>query len=533
MRRLPQQLYTAEQVRQLDRLAIGGVADHPGIDGFELMGRAADAAFSRLLQSYPQLDQDAGMQVFCGAGNNGGDGYLIAALASERRISVSVTALKHPDELTGDARKAFEYCSSKGIRIALWCDESAVTGEILVDAMLGTGLSGEVRGDYRRAIEALNHSGKPVVAVDIPSGLCADTGAVLGAAVQAELTVTFIGTKQGLLTGDGPQLCGTLHFTDLDVPAVVYNRLKPSSIRLDKSALKELMAPRKRTAHKGDYGHVLIIGGNHGMPGAVIMAAEAAISCGAGKVTVATRPEHLPALAIRRPEVMAVGVGSRVDLQSLLHDKTVIVAGPGIGTDSWAYDLVDEALNADVPVVLDADALNLLSEHSQLRRARKFPMMLTPHPGEAARLLKTDTGSVQKDRFAAVASLSATYNACVVLKGAGSLIQYEQQTSLCSAGNPGMAVAGMGDVLSGVIGALLAQNLPVYDAARLGVWLHASGADTLAWQQGETGLLATDTIPFIRQQLNELTGQAVKNRGSIVADDAQSYARKSDAETCT
>ena len=516
MRSLPQQLYTADQVRQLDRLAIAGVADHPGIKGFELMGRAADAAFSRLLQYCPQLNHRASLQVFCGAGNNGGDGYLVAALASERNIPVSVTALKNPDELTGDARKAFEYCSSKGVSIVLWRDDSAVTGEVLVDAMLGTGLNGEVRGDYKQAIEALNGSGSPVLAVDIPSGLCADTGAVLGTAVQAELTVTFIGTKQGLLTGEGPQLCGALHFTDLDVPAVVYNPIKPSSVRLDESVLRNLLAPRKRTAHKGDYGHVLIIGGNHGMPGAVIMAAEAAISCGAGKVTVATRAEHLLALAIRRPEVMAAGVNSRAELQSLLHkkllhDKTIIVAGPGIGTDPWAFDLVDEALNADVPVVLDADALNLLSEHPQLRRKRKFPMILTPHPGEAARLLQTDTRSVQKDRFTAVASLSETYNACVVLKGAGSLIQHEQQTSLCSVGNPGMAVAGMGDVLSGVIGALLAQGSDVYDAARLGVWLHASGADTLAQQQGETGLLATDTIPFIRQQLNDLTGYPVQN----------------------
>lgn len=458
MRSLPQELYTADQVRQLDRLAIAGVADHPGIDGFELMGRAADAVFSRLLQHYPQLNHGASLQVFCGAGNNGGDGYLVAALASERNIPVSVTALKNPDELTGDARKAFEHCTIKGVSSVLWRDDSAVTGEILVDAMLGTGLNGEVRGDYKQAIEALNGSGSPVVAVDIPSGLCADTGAVLGAAVQAELTVTFIGTKQGLLTGEGPQLCGTLHFTDLDVPAVAYNSLKPSSIRLDESTLRSLLAPRKRTAHKGNYGHVLIVGGNHGMPGAVIMAAEAAINCGAGKVTVATRAEHLLALAIRRPEVMAAGVNSRTELQFLLHDKTVIVAGPGIGTDPWAFDLVDEALNADVPIVLDADALNLLSGHPQLRRTRKFPMILTPHPGEAARLLQTDTGSVQKDRFTTVASLSETYNACVVLKGAGSLIRHEQQTSLCSAGNPGMAVAGMGDVLSGVIGALLAQG---------------------------------------------------------------------------
>ena len=234
------------------------------------------------------------------------------------------------------------------------------------------------------------------------------------------------------------------------------------------------------------------------------MAAEAAIHCGAGKVSVATRSEHLLALAIRRPEVMAFGVKDRKDLQSLLHDKTVIVAGPGIGTDQWAFDLVDVALGSEIPIVLDADALNLLSEHPRLRRARKFPMILTPHAGEAARLLTTDAGSIQKERFAAVEKLSKAYGACVVLKGSGSLIQFGQEVSLCSSGNPGMAVAGMGDVLSGVIGALIAQGLKTYDAVRLGVWLHASGADTLAEQQGETGLLATEIIPFIRRQLNDL-----------------------------
>lgn len=508
MRILPQQLYTAEQVRQLDRLAINGVAGHPGIDGFELMGRAASATFGHLLQSYPQLEHGAGLQVFCGAGNNGGDGYLIAALAQERQIPVYVTTLKNPNDLTGDAGKAFEQCQRYGTSITSWSEDQNIIGEVLVDAMLGTGLKGEVRGDYQAAIEALNQSGSPVVAVDIPSGLSADSGAVLGSAVKAELTVTFIGLKQGLLTGAGPEHCGALHFTDLDVPDEVYAQLKPESRRLDARTFKSLLKPRQRDAHKGHSGHALILGGNHGMPGAAIMAAEAAIHCGAGKVSVATRSEHLLALAIRRPEVMAFGINSRKDLQALLHDKSVIVAGPGLGTDQWAFELVDVALASNLPVVLDADALNLLSEHPRLRRARKFPIILTPHSGEAARLLATDTGSIQKDRFAAVAKLSKDYGASAVLKGAGSLIQFEQQVSLCSAGNPGMAVAGMGDVLSGVIGALVAQGINAYDAARLGVWLHASGADTLAQQQGETGLLATEIIPYIRRQMNDLLSES-------------------------
>ena len=504
MRSLPQELYTADQVRQLDRYAIDGVADHPGMDSFELMKRAAAAAWAEILQRWPELYEGTRLQVFCGAGNNGGDGYLIAALATDQYIPVTVIALKDPDSLQGDALKAFQHCQGRSVAIETWSPGISVEGDIVVDALLGTGLSGPVKGHYLSAIEMINLSGKPVVAVDIPSGLCSDTGSVSGSAVKADMTVTFIGMKQGLLTGRGPAFVGELRYADLDVPPVVFQQTSPVSHRLSRQQLSSLLQSRWGDAHKGDNGHVLVIGGNHGTPGAIIMAAEAAIHCGAGKVSVATRPEHLIALAVRRPEVMAFGVTGKADLLPLLSDKSVIVAGPGFGTDDWAFELLDLALSSELPVVLDADALNLLSEHPRLRRARKFPMILTPHPGEAARLLTTDTGSVQKNRMDAALRLNQIYRACVVLKGAGTLVQDDKALFICAAGNPGMAVAGMGDVLSGVIGALVAQGLPAPDAARMGVWLHARGADVLVEQQGERGLLATEIIPFIREQLNEL-----------------------------
>lgn len=504
MRSLPQELYTAEQVRQLDKLAINGVAGYSGIAGFELMERAATAAFDCTIQNFLQLEQGASLQVFCGGGNNGGDGFLIAALASEQSILVSVVTLKNPDTLKGDALRAFEYCRDKQVPVNPWNIGTIVSGNVVIDAMLGTGLSGDVQGDYCSAIDAINASGSDVVAVDIPSGLSADTGAVLGTVVKADITVTFIGMKVGLLTGSGPEFCGKLHFTDLDVPAAVYEQVRPVGQRLSQSCFKGLLKPRRRDAHKGHNGHVLILGGNIGMPGAVIMAAETAICCGAGKVSVGTKAEHLTALAIRRPEVMAFSINNRADLQALLKGKSVIVIGPGLGTDQWAYDVLDQALSSDLPLVLDADALNLLSEYPRLRRVRKFPMMITPHPGEAARLLTTDSATVQKNRMKAASDLAQYYKSCVVLKGVGSLIQNEQQMSLCSSGNPGMAVAGMGDVLSGVIGALVAQGLKIPDAARLGVWLHARGADALVREQGEVGMLATEIIPYIRRQLNDL-----------------------------
>ncbi|MGI9273578.1 MAG: NAD(P)H-hydrate dehydratase [Endozoicomonas sp.] len=497
---LPIDLYTAEQVRQLDSIAINEFR----IDGFELMNRAAQAAFRNILLRWPNLAEGGGLQVLCGAGNNGGDGYLVAMLAAKQKIPASVVALKEPEALSGDARRAYEACRDQGVVIEAFSADKDLSAELVVDAMLGTGLDREVEGDYRKAIEQVNHSGLPVAAIDIPSGLSADNGAELGRAVNAELTITFIGMKQGLLTGSGPECCGDIVFADLDVPSDIYTRVKPASQRLDLNNLSGLMQPRRRNAHKGDSGHALLIGGNHGMPGAIIMAAEAAISCGAGKVSVVTRKEHLKALAVRRPEVMASSVKSKTALIKRFHDKSVIVIGPGLGKDDWAVDMLEAALSSDLPVLLDADALNLLPEHPRLRRARLSPIILTPHPGETARLLGADSRFVQQNRVKATHDLCLLYSAVVVHKGAGTLISDGENLSLCSAGNPGMAVAGMGDVLSGVIGALVAQDVDAYNAARLGVWLHAAGADELASQQGELGMLATELIPFIRRRLNRM-----------------------------
>ena len=498
---LPISLYTAQKVRELDRIAI----EDFGIDGFELMRRAGAEAFNALCEKWPEiLKKKQRLQVFCGAGNNGGDGYIIAGLAKQKGLSVSVVTLKNADQLTGDARKAFSFCDKLGVEILPFDDNTAVNSDLIVDAMLGTGLQGDVRGDYRKAIDLINVSEVPVLAVDIPSGLCVDTGAVLGTAVRASLTITFIGLKQGLLTAMGPDSCGDLIFAGLDVPDGVYKKQTPSCWRLCQNELTGFVQKRPRHAHKGLYGNILLVGGNHGMPGAIIMAAEAAMACGAGKVTVATRAEHLSALAIRRPEVMASAITCADDFKKLAQNKSAIVVGPGLGQDEWAHMLLKEALASKCPVVMDADALNLVVGDSELLCERKLPIILTPHPGEAARMLSTSTASVQKNRFNAVISIHKQFGAVVVLKGAGTLICSEQSVKLCSAGNPGMAVAGMGDVLSGVIGALLGQGLSAETSASLGVWLHSTAADELVVAQGEVGVLATALIPYIRNRLNRL-----------------------------
>jgi NAD(P)H-hydrate epimerase len=292
---------------------------------------------------------------------------------------------------------------------------------------------------------------------------------------------------------------------NLDIPAATYNEVAPSVERLSLGDLLPLLAPRAADAHKGDFGHVMVIGGDSGYGGAALMAAEAAARTGAGKVSVATRPEHVSAILARRPEIMACGVVSGQELEPLLVRPTLLVVGPGLGRTPWSEQMLQQAIKSGLPLVLDADALNILAEGRVVPVAghqQHSPWLLTPHPAEAARLLGITTAEVQADRFAAVRAISARYNASVILKGAGSLVaSSDGLIGLVTDGNPGMATGGMGDVLSGILGGLLAQGLNTHDAARLGAVVHACAADLAAEDQGQRGLLATDLIPYLGQLL--------------------------------
>jgi NAD(P)H-hydrate epimerase len=489
-------LYTAEQTRALDHCAIHG----HGIPGITLMARAADAAFRYLVEAWPVPGP---LQVLCGIGNNGGDGYLVADLAHKRGIDVTVIQLGDPARIGGDALLAREQALANGVDVRPFGDVPLKPGGVIVDAMLGTGLGGDVRGDYRDAIDLVNASGAPVLAVDIPSGLCADTGRVLGVAVRADLTVTFIGLKRGLFTLDAPDCTGAVQFADLGVPPEVYAAVPCDCSRLELEALLERLSPRPATAHKGHFGTVLIVGGDHGMAGAAALAAEAALRCGAGLVRVATRPGHVAALVARTPEAMPRGVESDEDFDPLLESADVLVVGPGLGSSPWSARLLQRSLGSGKPAVLDADALNMLAA-GVLQGSGNIPVqatrIFTPHPGEAARLLGSDTAAVQADRFGAALELQQRHGGVVVLKGNGSLVCDGATTLLSDYGNPGMASGGMGDVLSGVIGALLAQKLPPLEAAALGVCLHGAAAD-IAAAEGERGLLATDLMPALRSLL--------------------------------
>ena len=320
----------------------------------------------------------------------------------------------------------------------------------------------------------------------------------MGVAVRAEFTLTFIGVKQGLLTNAGVDYSGQVLFDNLRVPDELYERVPVSVFRTEQQDLIELLPKRKRSSHKGVYGHLLVVGGGHGLGGAVLMAAQSSARSGSGLTSLATLPEHVMAALTRQPELMVQGVLDSQTLVSMITKATVLVVGPGLGDSAWSDMVMQQVLNSRLPQVLDADALHYLKLNPVVNSKR----IITPHPGEAASLLGWDVAEVQQDRFAAVRALQHRYGGVVVLKGAGTLTFDGDVIHLCSDGNPGMASGGMGDVLAGIIGALMAQGLKPVDAARLGVYAHAQAADLCAANQGEIGLLATDLITRLPYILN-------------------------------
>lgn len=490
-------LYSTTQVYTLDAAAIAS-----GIPGIQLMKRAGRAAFDLLIERFPAPEL---ISIYCGSGKNAGDGYVLAALAAQRKVPVQVIQLTEGDKLKGEARAAYEFAVQEQVVIVPFDVAIAPTTGVIVDALLGIGLQGTVRPEFAAAIAQINAASLPILAIDIPSGLNGDTGASHGALVIAELTITFIGVKRGLLTGRGPAACGEIVLSDLAIPAEIYEQEDAKVEQLHLIDLLESLPPRLADAHKGHFGDVLIIGGDHGYGGAVIMAAEAAARSGAGLVSVATRPEHVPALLTRCPEIIARGVASGQELEALLTRATVLVIGPGLGRSPWSEQLLQVAAKSGLPMVVDADALNIIAEGRVLPHfSPQENWLYTPHPGEAGRLLGISNSAINDDRFAAVTSLQQKLGGAVILKGAGSLVLGESGvTGVVTAGNPGMATGGMGDVLSGVLGALIAQGLSVEEAAQLGAVLHASAADLAVEKIGQRGLLATDIIPYVSQLLSE------------------------------
>lgn len=486
-------LYNAATLRQWETQACAAL----GGEAFALMRRAGEAAWRCLLQHWPNAQR---LLVVCGPGNNGGDGYVLAQHASQSGREVHVLRLQAHVPRSELARRACAQYQSAGGSVVVYQGD-VPEADVLVDAIFGIGLDRAVDGETTALIAQLNHHAAPVLALDVPSGVISDTGAVPSAAIRATRTLQFLGNHTGLRTGRALDLCGALETAPLDVPAELRAGL-PAAWLADARHPPELPPRRDRDSHKGGHGHVLCIGGDAGYGGAALLCCDAALRAGAGLVSLATRAATARAALVRRPECMAHAVDSRHALQPLLQRCDVIAIGPGLGQSAWSRELLHSALAAGKPLVIDADALNLLAAEPALRGQFR-DAILTPHPGEAARLLASDTAGVQTNRFAAAQELADTFAAVTVLKGAGSIVAAPGRIPcVIGAGNPGMAVGGMGDALTGAIAAMRAQGLPAFEAACAGAWLHAMAGDAVAQAQGEAGLLPSDLIAQLPRVLH-------------------------------
>ena len=492
--------YCAEAVRALE----GALMASEGIDSNALMERAGAAAYACARRGFPGTRR---WIILAGAGNNAGDGFVMARLAKQEGLDVKIMLLSPGIHPRGGAATQFEAARQSAVPAGpLECAELGGC-DLIVDAMLGIGLDRPLGGLYLEAAQALNEGNAPVVAVDIPTGIHADTGALMTAAVRSALTVTFVADKCGLFLGDAPDYAGRRVLEPL-------GRIAPGRVAEIETAftgtprlrvftaetLRAMLPARRRAGHKGRFGHVLVVAGGPGMGGAARLAGEGALRAGAGLVSVATHPEHAAALLSGRPELMVRGVRNAEDLAPLLERATVLAVGCGLGQDAWARELFAASQGGDLPVVVDADGLGLVPEAP----AGIAPRILTPHPGEAGRLLDSSSDRVQDDRLGAVAELRKRYGGVALLKGAHTLVSGSDKPPwVIDAGNPGMATAGMGDVLTGLMTGLWAQfpEAEPEDLAAMAAFIHARAGDRAA-TAGQRGMIAGDLIEALRAELN-------------------------------
>lgn len=484
------ELFDVAAARRIDAQASVLLGD----GGAALMAQAGHAAWQCLLEQWPEAQR---ICVVVGAGNNGGDGYVLARLAQLAGRTVRVLRLQADAAATPLAEGALQAWCAEGGQVEVFAD-ALPPADVIVDALYGLGLNRAPSGAAAALIEAINAAGLPVLSLDVPSGVDANTGHVAGTAVRASVTLQFIVCHQGLYTGAALEQVGARRLAPLHLPDGATAGVPPSALPWQASRLAALLPARRANTHKGHSGHVLCVGGNLGSGGAVMLASEAALRAGAGLVSVATQPVHVAPVLARLPEAMVHAVENAGDLQALIARATVLAIGPGLGQDDWARELWRQVLASGRSLVIDADALNLLAKAPQTLH----DAVLTPHPGEAARLLGCSTSQVQADRYASAQALAERYQAAVVLKGAGSVVAAPGQLPrVITAGNPGMAVGGMGDLLTGIIAALRAQGLAAFDAASSGALLHALAGDAAAGQ-GQRGLLPTDLLVPLRGLVN-------------------------------
>lgn len=475
-------IYTGSAVKEIDSIAI----QQYDYKGFELMTLAGEKAFHRIAQRF---SKPASMLVLCGSGNNGGDGYITAASALEAGWKVNLIACGEPK--SADACSAAErFLSAGGVSASV--DELADEADyqVVVDALLGVGIEGAPRDEFAKLIDKANALSAYKFAVDVPSGINADTGAAYTPCFQADETMTYIAPKLGLMTGPAVDFVGELSIEDLGVSQKVRSQISACASLLEAPKAHA----RPRDSHKGSFGHVVIAGGDNGMLGAALLAGRAALRSGSGKVHILSTDQHLDQAALSTPELMSA-VFEEQNLK-LAKSADALAIGPGLGLNDWGKRVFNGLIELDKPMVIDADSLSLLAGTAQ--GSRNANWVLTPHPGEAARLLQCSTTEIQDNRRAAALEIARQRNAVCVLKGAGTLVAAPSgEVALCDRGNPGMATAGMGDVLTGIVAAYLGLGWSPFEAAKAAVWLHSATADYCAQQTSETTLLASDVVEHL------------------------------------
>ena len=516
-------LVTPEQMQTLDRRTI----QEAKVPGTTLMERAGTGVVSHLLQHYgsPKGKQ---ILVFCGKGNNGGDGLVVARLLQRKGAHPRVILLAPYQDLSKDAKTMYRRFSTKAKRSQILVLPNPETlqplvqqAHILIDGLLGTGLSSSVREPYSTTIKAMNDSCAFTVAVDIPSGLDSETGKILGTAVCADLTVTFGCPKMGLYVGDAIDQVGHIEVVDIGIPKAFVEDLRPSAQLLTPTSLRFLLPERRPSAHKGTFGHAGIVAGSPGKAGAPAMAALGALRAGTGLVTVATPKTVAPIVESKVLEIMTMalpetsehvlGIEAYPTLLRFCQGKSAMAFGPGLGVSSSLSELLSQLLpQLDIPCVLDADALNNLTPHLEVFSRMKHLPILTPHPGEMARLLQQGSAKkINEDRVGTARGFATQHGGILVLKGANTIIANpDGHIAICPTGNPGMASAGMGDVLTGMITGFLAQGLTAWDAARMGVYLHGCAGDQAAKSMGEAGMIASDVIAELPHALTNLLNES-------------------------
>ncbi|MCK8601092.1 NAD(P)H-hydrate dehydratase [Desulfoferrobacter suflitae] len=516
-------LVTASEMARLDRITIEEV----GVPGIVLMENAGRGAAEFFQQVIPNL-LECRITILAGSGNNGGDGFVLARLFHDRGAAVSVVCLRPPEKLKGDALVNFQILSKLQVPVMVWDEaaefekqfESIKATDVIVDAILGTGLNSDVRGLFRAIIEAVNELNLPVLAVDVPSGLDASTGKVLGAAIRARATATFGLAKIGQIVDPGEEYVGTLKVIDIGIPKLVLEANAPQRYWMDEDYLSGWLSRRSASVHKGQAGHVGVLSGSRGKTGAATLICEGAAHVGAGLVTLFIPASLNPIVEVKLTEMMTLPIpeteeqspdqAALPEILTFMQQKQVLAVGPGISLHPGTRTLVAGLLpQAPCPMVLDADALTILADRLELLRATSQPLILTPHPGEMARLIRCSASEVQQNRLAIAAEFSRQWGVTLVLKGHRSIIAApDGRLAVNGTGNPAMASGGMGDILTGMIAGFLAQGLDPYQAACLGVFVHGASADRRMAKVASRGLLASQILDEIAHVIGCLEGSS-------------------------